>query len=56
MANDNSSSSSTGIVAIVAILIMLAIGVVVAWRSGAFGGRNTDIDVNLKPAEPATSP
>jgi hypothetical protein len=51
MANSE-SSSSTGIVAIVAILLMLAIAGFLAWRGGLFGGgsdtKQLDINVNTK--------
>jgi hypothetical protein len=46
------SESSTGIVAIVAIMILLAIGALVAWRMGLFGGAGGKsehgIDVNVR--------
>ena len=46
------SESSTGIVAIVAIMIMLAIGTLVAWKMGLFGGGggkgDHGIDVNVR--------
>lgn len=45
----DSDSSSTSIVAIFAILLMLAIGTLVAWKAGVFGGGDRGgIDVNLK--------
>jgi hypothetical protein len=49
MANSD-SSSSTGIVAIVAILLMLAIAGFLAWRGGLFGGgggSSHKLDVNV---------
>lgn len=48
MANSD-SSSSTGIVAIVAILLMLAIAGFLAWRGGLFGGGSSKhtLDVNV---------
>ena len=48
MANSD-SSSSTGIVAIVAILLMLAIAGFLAWRGGLFGGGGSShkLDVNV---------
>lgn len=46
------SESSTGIVAIVAIMILLAIGALVAWRTGLLGGGGDKddhgIDVNVR--------
>ena len=46
-------SSNTGVVAIVAIMILLAIGTLVAWRMGLFGGggggkSDHGIDVNVR--------
>ena len=48
MANSE-SSSSTGIVAIVAIMLMLAIAGFLAWRGGLFGGGSSShkLDVNV---------
>jgi hypothetical protein len=45
-----SDSSSTSIVAIFAIVLMLAIGAVLAWRAGVFGGGGDrqGIDIDLK--------
>lgn len=46
----DNSSSSTSIVAIFAIVLMLAIAAVLAWRAGVFGGGGDrqGIDVDLK--------
>lgn len=47
---DSESSSSTGIVAIFAILLMIMIAGFIAWRAGVFGGggdhRSLDINVH----------
>ena len=43
MADNNSSS----IVAIFAILMLVLIGGLVAWRFGVFGG-DKDVDINIK--------
>jgi hypothetical protein len=48
MAND--SSGTTGVVAIFAIVLMLAIAGLIAWQAGVFGGdgdrKSLDINVN----------
>jgi hypothetical protein len=42
-------SSSTGIVAIFAILFIVAMAAFLAWRGGLFGGRGDgDKDLNIK--------
>jgi hypothetical protein len=41
-------SSSTGIVAIFAILFIVAMAAFLAWRGGLFGGRGGDKDLNIK--------
>ena len=50
MADGESSSSSTGIVAIIAIMLMLLIAGFLAFRAGIFGGgsdkKSLDINVN----------
>ena len=48
-----SESNSSSMVAIVAIMVVLAIGALVAWQMGLFGGRgggkdNHGIDVNVR--------
>jgi hypothetical protein len=48
MAND--SSGSTGVVAIFAIVLMLAIAGLIAWQAGVFGGGDGDrktLDINV---------
>lgn len=49
MAEDTGSSSS-GIVAIFAIMLMVLIGALVAWRMGVFGGGGgkKQLDINVK--------
>ena len=57
MANDNgssSSSSSVGIVAIVVIFLIVVVAAFFAYRAGLFGGKKTQVDVNVTtPAAPA---
>lgn len=51
MAEDTGSSSSS-IVAIFAIVLMVLIGAVVAWKMGLFGGGGgKKIDINVKGAQ-----
>ena len=39
--------SNTGIVAIVVIFIIVVVLAFLAYRGGLFGGRRTDVDVNI---------
>ena len=48
MGDDNGGGgSSVGVVAIVVIFLIIVIGAVVAWRAGLFGGRSTQVNVNV---------
>jgi hypothetical protein len=47
---DNSSSS---VVAIFAIVMMILVGAVLAWRFGVFGGDGKDVDINVTPSGPS---
>ncbi len=52
MATTEESGNSTTMVAIVAIMVILAIGTLVAWRMGLFargsGDKTHSIDVNVR--------
>lgn len=50
----HAESSNTGVVAIVAIMLMLVVAGFIAWRAGMFGGQDRDIDVDIK-TEPVGS-
>jgi len=56
MADDGNGGSSTGIVAVLVIFVIVIVIVlaVFAWKSGLFGGRKTQINVNV--AVPQSSP
>ena len=46
---ENTGSSNTSIVAIFAIMLMVLIAAVVAWRMGVFGGGGKKaLDINVK--------
>jgi len=54
MADDGNGGSSTGIVAVLVIFVIVIVLAVFAWKSGLFGGRKTQINVNV--AVPQSSP
>jgi hypothetical protein len=49
MANSDTGSGATGIVAIFAILLMIMVAGFIAWRAGVFGGAgdNKSLDINI---------
>lgn len=49
MADDNGGGggSSVGIVAILVIFIILVVGLFFAYRGGLFGGKKTEVDINV---------
>ena len=48
MGDDNGGGgSSVGIVAILVIFLIVVVAVVFAWRGGLFGGRKTQVNVNV---------
>lgn len=61
MADDNGGGgSSTGVVAVLVIFLVVVVLAVLAWRGGLFGGRKTQVNVNVtvpqQPAAPKPSP
>lgn len=63
MADDNGGGGgSAGVVAVLVIFIIVIILGVVAWRAGWFGGRRTQVNVNVtvpqqqQPSTPRSSP
>jgi hypothetical protein len=63
MAEENGGGgSSTGVVAVLVIFIIVIVAAFFAWRGGLFGGRKTQINVNVavpqssQPAAPRSSP
>ena len=52
---DGEGSSNTGVVAIVVIFLIVVIAAFFAWRGGMFGGKKTEVDVNVSaPSAPAS--
>lgn len=48
MGDDNGGGgSSVGVVAILVIFLIVVVGAVIAWRAGVFGGKKTQINVNV---------
>jgi hypothetical protein len=48
MGDDNGGGgSSVGVVAIVVIFLIVVVGAVIAWRAGVFGGKKTEVDVDV---------
>lgn len=48
MGDDNGGGgSSVGVVAILVIFLIVVVGAVIAWRAGVFGGKQTQINVNV---------
>ena len=48
MGDDNGGGgSSVGVVAIVVIFLIVVVGAVLAWRGGLFGGKKTQVNVNV---------
>ena len=47
MAENGSGGSSTGVVAVLVIFLIVVILAFLAWRGGLFGGRKTQINVNV---------
>ena len=49
MAEGNSGGGGTGIVAIVVIFVIVLLLGFLAYNSGFFGGRKTNVDINVNP-------
>jgi hypothetical protein len=47
MADDGNSSSSVGIVAIIAIFLIILVGAFVLFRGNFFGGGTHKVDINV---------
>jgi hypothetical protein len=45
--NGNGGGSSTGVVAVLVIFIILVVGAFLAYRGGLFGGKKTQVDINV---------
>jgi hypothetical protein len=44
---ENGGGSSVGVVAVLVIFIILAVGVFLAYRGGLFGGKTNKVDINV---------
>lgn len=52
---EGEGSGNTGVVAIVVIFLIVVIAAFFAWRGGMFGGKSTNVDINVSaPSAPAT--
>jgi hypothetical protein len=47
MAENGGGGSSTGVVAVVVIFLIVIILAFLAWRGGLFGGRKTQVNINV---------
>jgi hypothetical protein len=54
MADNGNGGSNTGIIAVLVIFVIVIVLAVLAWKGGLFGGRKTQINVNV--AVPQSSP
>lgn len=51
---DSESASNTGVVAILVIFLIVVIAAFFAWRGGMFGGKKTEVDINVSaPSAPS---
>jgi len=47
MAENGNGGSSTGVVAVLVIFLIVVILAFLAWRGGLFGGRKTQVNINV---------
>jgi len=47
MADNGGGGSSAGVIGVLVIFIVVVVLAVLAWRGGLFGGKKTDVDVNV---------
>ena len=50
---EGEGSGSTGVVAILVIFIIVVVLAFLAWRGGMFGGKSTNVDVEIKTPAPS---
>ena len=53
---ENGGGSSTGVVAVVVIFLIVVILAFLAWRGGLFGGRKTQININVTTPSQSNQP
>jgi hypothetical protein len=56
MSENGDGGSSTGIVAVLVIFLIVVILAFLAWRGGLFGGRKTQINVNVAVPQSSQQP
>jgi hypothetical protein len=59
MAENGDGGSSTGIVAVLVIFLIVVILAFLAWRGGLFGGRKTQVNINVttpQSSQPSQAP
>ena len=54
--NDGGGGGSTGVVAVLVIFIIVIVAAFFAWRGGLFGGRKTQINVNVSVPQSSQQP
>jgi uncharacterized membrane protein len=47
MADNGDGGGSTGVVAVLVIFLIVIVVAVLAWRGGLFGGKKTQVNVNV---------
>jgi ABC-type transporter Mla subunit MlaD len=47
MADDGGKGSSVGVVAVLVIFIIVIVALFLAYRGGMFGGKKTEVDINV---------
>ena len=52
---EGEGGGNTGIVAMLVIFIIVVVLAFLAWRGGMFGGKSTNIDVDVKTPAPASN-
>ena len=45
--SDNGGGGSTGVVAVLAIFLIVIVATFFAWRGGLFGGKTNRVDINV---------
>ena len=54
MADNGDGGGSTGVVAVLVIFLIVIVAAFLAWRGGLFGGKKTQVNVNVTtPSAPA---
>jgi len=54
--DDGGGGSSTGVVAVLVIFIIVIVAAFFAWRGGLFGGRKTQININVAVPQSSQQP